>query len=535
MRKGLSVIKTASWVLVLITATVLSSGALAFERVNATVTSLDGTEIELFVLTPDNDDPQKVYPTVILVSPWMFSAKKYYVQAVRMVERGFLVFGISSRGFGGSGGYINMGGQKDSEDVSAAIDWLLENTQADPENIGATGFSYGAGISLNAAAKDGRIKTVSAMSSWTDFGRAMFGNDTPRKTWPNILEWNGSLMGNMDPSLVEDFRLLETNELEESYRDEMFRQRSVARFIDDVNDLGIPIYFQHGLRDDLFRPNQIVDFYEQLETPKKLDMTLDVHVSAELPGLVLPNVRAWNRTIRWFEYWLKGIDNGIMDEDPVRIPVLFTGPFRTKYHSFDAWPPEELQSKTYYLHGRGRRLSGSLEVKPDTKRSEDVVENVVRSGSGIGMAAVSSALEATVRFPVKSSVFWMKRDCAARYETPRMKKQMRIVGTPTLDVWIEPSGEEAQVIGYLYDVDWFGTTTLVTYGPVTVWDAVPGEAMRVSLDMQFVAYDLKRGHKLALVIDTQEAMYTPPTDEDYTVTLPFGAGYDSVLTVPFVE
>jgi hypothetical protein len=55
------------------------------------------------------------------------------------------------------------------------------------------------------------------------------------------------------------------------------------------------------------------------------------------------------RYIEWFDYWLKGIDNGIMDEPPVYYYSLEADEWRWA----DQWPPEGVEFTNYYLHEDG--------------------------------------------------------------------------------------------------------------------------------------------------------------------------------------
>ena len=55
------------------------------------------------------------------------------------------------------------------------------------------------------------------------------------------------------------------------------------------------------------------------------------------------------RQLRWFDYWLKDIETGIMDEPSVTIFVMGDNRWRT----FDDWPPSNAHYLPYYLHSDG--------------------------------------------------------------------------------------------------------------------------------------------------------------------------------------
>ena len=57
--------------------------------------------------------------------------------------------------------------------------------------------------------------------------------------------------------------------------------------------------------------------------------------------------------VRWFDYWLKGIDNGIMSEPPVKIFVMGENVWREE----EEWPLARTQYTKYYFHSEGRANS----------------------------------------------------------------------------------------------------------------------------------------------------------------------------------
>ena len=53
--------------------------------------------------------------------------------------------------------------------------------------------------------------------------------------------------------------------------------------------------------------------------------------------------------LRWYDHWLKGVDNGVTREPKVRVYTMGANRWRT----YDAWPPREAQPVTYYLDSDG--------------------------------------------------------------------------------------------------------------------------------------------------------------------------------------
>lgn len=74
--------------------------------------------------------------------------------------------------------------------------------------------------------------------------------------------------------------------------------------------------------------------------------------------------------LRWFDYWLKGIDTGLSQEAPVRLFVMGTNQWRDE----DEWPLARTQYTPYYLHSQGKAnsLQGDGTLSRDTPGEEPV-------------------------------------------------------------------------------------------------------------------------------------------------------------------
>ncbi len=61
---------------------------------------------------------------------------------------------------------------------------------------------------------------------------------------------------------------------------------------------------------------------------------------------------------RWYEYWLKGVDNGVMDEPAVSVFIEGS----REVVSGDQWPPKDVEYRSLYLRPR-RALAATPELK----------------------------------------------------------------------------------------------------------------------------------------------------------------------------
>ncbi len=79
---------------------------------------------------------------------------------------------------------------------------------------------------------------------------------------------------------------------------------------------------------------------------------------------------------RWYDHLLKGIDNGVENEKPVRVFVLG----KDDWENLSAWPPPEMKPTRYFLHSAGKanslRGDGELNaVAPGSEKSDEFVYN----------------------------------------------------------------------------------------------------------------------------------------------------------------
>jgi len=88
--------------------------------------------------------------------------------AQEMAERGFLTMAFDPSFTGESGGNVRYVASPDinTEDFSAAVDYLSNREDADPECIGIIGVCGWGGMAINAAAMDTRIKATVASTMY---------------------------------------------------------------------------------------------------------------------------------------------------------------------------------------------------------------------------------------------------------------------------------------------------------------------------------------------------------------------------------
>ncbi len=494
------------------------------------ITASDGINLSANIFVPTNLSSPA--PAVIFINSWGLNEYEYLQQAAQLAEKGYIVLSYSTRGWGTSGGQINTAGPQDIDDLSRVIDFLIANYPVNENAIGSAGISYGSGISLLGAAHDPRIKAVSAMSSWGDLVDALYGNNSPRLVWGELLTIAGNLVGNLDPEVNQHWSDIKSQNLSAIPAiKEWAWARSPIKYIDALNANGTAVYLGKAYGDNLFQPNTLLDMFSQLTGPKHIDLVPGTHATAELlPSLAgIGDNIIWRNTFKWFDIHLKGETNSLSNAKPLNMKVKFSD----RYESFDNYPVAQASNKTFFLHPRSTFDTGDLE----TYKYSSWFNNTDRINAWAGtlfstqIPLLSQLLE-QLDIPILADISAASDNRSVYYESDRLESTLKIRGTPSVKLQVQPHYDKIQLVAYLYDMDWFGTGRLITHGVITLPQAPWGSQIELNLDMVTTAYDIPAGHRVVLAIDTKDPQYKSPTGVDYYVDFEFNRNKQSKLTIP---
>ncbi|WP_404816613.1 CocE/NonD family hydrolase [Streptomyces thermolineatus] len=507
--------------------TTASTSSATFEFVD--IPGSGGITLKGNVFTPGDYDGTRTYPMVVLPSSWSLNDLEYIAQAKKLADSGYVVVSYTSRGFWLSGGEIEVAGPEDVADISKVIDWALANTPADEDRIGMAGISYGAGLSLMGAAFDERVKAVVALSGWADLVESLFTGRTQKLQASLMLGGSGYLTGRPGDELktvLGDF-LAGRYDKEAELR-AWGKERSPATHVDRINANGTAVMMGNAWGDSLFPPDQLGAFYEKLEGPKRLEFRPGDHATAEATGLFgLPN-DVWQDGVRWLDHHLKGADNGIDAERPVRLKSRTGG----GYEGYASWSALATEHKRLPLGRKGWLLgTGELGVGAEADWSTGIGTNL-DSGANGGIIFLSNLADQLVQQPPSVSVPLLPRTVSAVWQSEKYGTAQRVRGSAKLHTTVTPSDDRGTLMAYLYDVDSLGTGKLVTHSAFTFTDRTPGRPFTLDLDLTATSYDVPAGHRLALVVDTVDPLYLEHNALGTTLTFSSTAADPSWLSVP---
>ncbi|HJW93547.1 MAG TPA: S9 family peptidase [Thermoanaerobaculia bacterium] len=145
--------------------------------------SKDGTEIHGFVVTPPNYDAAKKYPAILRIhgGPVSQFSHRFSFEWQLFATNGYIVVAANPRGSSGRGEAFSKAiwadwGHLDAQDVLAAVDAVVARGMADPNRLGAGGWSYGGILTNYVIAQDHRFKAATSGASISNI-LAGYGTD----------------------------------------------------------------------------------------------------------------------------------------------------------------------------------------------------------------------------------------------------------------------------------------------------------------------------------------------------------------------
>jgi putative CocE/NonD family hydrolase len=209
----------------------------------------------------------------------------------------------------------------------------------------------------------------------------------------------------------------------------------------------------------------------------------------------------YNTYVRWFDFWLKGIENGINKMPKLQIYVMGKNQWRGEQE----WPLTKTQFTHYYLRSKGRANSqfgdGTLDtVLPDTEPSDTFtydpktpVPTVGLPNGGLDQSEVETRADVLV------------------YSTPVLDRGIEVSGPIKAVLYVSSSARDTDFTAKLVDVYPDGVAYNIHEGILRaryregfgkkVW-MKPGQIYQVKIDMQATSNYFAAGHRIRLEISS---------------------------------
>jgi alpha-beta hydrolase superfamily lysophospholipase len=341
------------FVVVAVLALTLPGTASAFTKVDQRLRMSDGVEIATTCYVPDGAPPAGGRPAVLMLHG-LGETRTTPRNAVGMsingiaenylVPQGYVVLTFDARGHGESGGQVSVDGPREVEDVRELVGWLGSQANANPQRIGAFGYSYGGGALWRAAVEGVQFAALGIATAWTELYAALAPQDLARSGvvlgfWQSIEARAAPEIGPIVNDVLAGRNLGAVR---------AFAAARSSRAL--LSRIRTPTFLMQGRRDFAFDLDQALTAYTRLKAPKRLYLADFGHAPSPLPAGELAHVLPEMR--QWFDRYMKNLPNGIDKQKPVEIaPDPWTG--RTA--SFRSLPAR----KTLRLTFRGRARIGA--------------------------------------------------------------------------------------------------------------------------------------------------------------------------------
>lgn len=281
------------------------------------------------------------------------------------VPRGYAVVLVDMVGTNNSHGCPTTGGYEETESIKAVIDWLNGRAEARSASgeemiadwttgkVGMIGKSYD-GTLANAVAATGvegleTIVPITAISSWYDYYR--YGGIPYYRNGPAGLANTVVSSERRDVCRpVRDRITVDADDSTGNYND-FWDERN---YFKDADNVKASVFVVHGLNDYNVKTNHFYQWWQELsanDVPRKIWLSQNGHVD--------PfdfRREEWVHTLhRWFDHWLLGIENGIMDEPMADIEID-----ADEWETYSTWPDAAAEPVEIRLGPAEGELPGTL-------------------------------------------------------------------------------------------------------------------------------------------------------------------------------
>jgi len=213
----------------------------------------------------------------------------------------------------------------------------------------------------------------------------------------------------------------------------------------------------------------------------------------------------WDIYLKWFDYWLKGKENGITNMPKVQYYVMG----RNEWRSAEVWPLPETHFTKYYLHSDGdantRNGKGQLSTEvPEDEPSDTFIYDPGNPVPSIGGATVQPR---GARDQAKVEI----RNDVLVYSTPVLEKGIEITGPIKAVLYVSSTAKDTDFTAKLVDVYPDGTAYNIQEGILRaryregfnkkVW-MKKGEVYEIHINLNATSNYFKRGHKIRLQVSS---------------------------------
>lgn len=500
----------------------------------------DGVHLSATLYMPENAKAGEKFPALLEYLPYRkddaTAARDYPIHSY-FAARGYVSARVDIRGFGSSEGVPTDREYSEQElkDCEQVIGWLASQPWSSGK-VGMFGISWGGFNSIQMAMRHpAALKAILAV----DATESLFHDDihyidglmhfdefelnmdlAPAMTGAPDYTLDEKIMGPRFDSAPWSLLYLKHQ------RDGDFWHAPVR----PLSEIKIPCFLIGGLLDG-YR-DSIPRMFEQVKAPLKAIIGPWNHNFPNDADFG-PRIEWRDEAVRWWDYWLKNRNTGIMDGGALAIYMRSSyppdanlkdvpGTWRTE----PAWPPPGVHNTTLYLYD-----TRALSTDP-AKAGEHELRNVPTTGveAGFWWGDFVPDQRATDAFSLT-------------YDSAPLNEELTVLGRPHALLRASSTAPLADWFARLSDVAPDGTVTLVTGAGLNgaqrdsasePADLEPNKAYALDVAMHLTTWTFPKGHRIRLAVSNALWPMAWPTPYAMTTKLEFGGESGSRLVLPLV-
>lgn len=572
------------------------------------LTMRDGAQIAIDIYLPKDRPAGMRLPTILhLTRYWRALDLRWPFQGMMdigppslyvfgsteaMVQQGYALVSVDVRGTGASTGKRNMEMSPDEvEDGREILDWIVEQDWSDGK-VGAMGISYNGWTALMLATlKHPALKAIIPMhaffdgyqemsfvggiphdaltADWTDICQTMDGGHIAGKIRGSKIALEGFPMVNSkhvsrDRKAICELHLAENGYAGDFMSQLTYREDEVPEFpgltLDKLFPVGhmekiqaskVPVYAMSGWYDMNGTSGATRQFLNFPDGRPKLLFGSWNHGGKNRVSPFNPGLTEFDRLsefLKFFDYHLKGIDNGLYKEPRVHYYHLGAETWK----SAESWPPAAVQMQPLYF-----AADSTLQAEaPVDAAAYDIFTLDTSTYAGL-----NTRYELDSRNQTGYDTLLIQAKDLLSYAGPVAQAPMDITGVPELFLYMASSEPDGTVHAYLMDEDPDGKLAVMSQGSLRLLhrsedgfpaykDVIPYRsfskadakpmpidvATEVHLPMTSISWQLKAGHRVRLVLSGSDRSHFPLlADAPFTSRLMRTKFQASRLMLPVME
>jgi len=441
-----------------------------------------------------------------------------------LAARGYAFCRLDIRGTGSSPGIaLDEYTARETQDGVDAVEWLAAQPWCNGK-VGMWGISYGGFTAIQVAklhpphlaaivpvmATDDRytddihyIGGCATVSELSQYAVSMVGMNA----MPHRAEYRGATWADEWRERLERTPIWLFEWLRQQHDGPYWRQGSLAP---DHEALTTPTFLIGGWMDEYVDAAlRMLD--RCVNAPRKALVGNWVHALPDdaYPG---PNVDWYHEMVRFFDHWLKGVDNGVMDEpgfvafrhdwaEPEPFPPAWPGEWIA---GEAAWPPHDVEWRDLHLASGELPLIGRLGDRPPAQTTVERFRHRATIGTRAGLSWGAGGRPNGVARDLRAD-----DSLVPTFTTEPLEAGLDVVGMPAVVLAWESPVPVATAVVRLEDIAPDGTPFQVTAGILNLTHRgshtspeplEPGVVAGVRIEMRSTAHRFAAGHRIRLAV-----------------------------------